>query len=205
MKSQICLYFYNMRLDKYITIWITCSKYSVVNPTGPDFTGKNSVSSPVDVRLGHMTGFAHWCISRRFMRHSLDLSWFFLPALRLREELCFHLVLKWTKHEVGLKQAGNLLASANVPSVRGQKCHLESCSDWLKSQVCATRVKRTRLWKRNQPLGRAVIVGCWWLRCKLQRIKLSALAFLVAFVFQTGKFLLKSDKCHIPTYRIIKE
>lgn len=84
------------------------------------------------------------------------------------------------------------------PLCKDRKWHLESCSNWVKSHVCATHVKRTRLRKRNQPLVRAMIVACWWLRFKLQRIKLSAFAFLVASVFSIGKFLLKADICQIP-------
>lgn len=69
------------------------------------------------------------------------------------------------------------------PPRKDRKCHRESRSNWVKSHVRATWVKRTRLGKRNQPLDGAMTADCWWLRFKLPRIKLSEGAFLTASVF----------------------
>lgn len=77
-----------------------------------------------------------------------------------------------------------------------EKCHRESRSNWAKSHVCATRVKRTRLGKRNQLLARAMIVDCRWLRFKLQRIKLSA-GFSCCFCILDWKILPQTS--HMPS------
>ena len=38
--------FYKIHLDKYITIKIICSKYSVLHPAGPNIAGKDSIFQP---------------------------------------------------------------------------------------------------------------------------------------------------------------